>query len=52
MIAHAMRIFRRMTQGEENNDKMSSSIATHYNTQAHPLKANEHIAIIFNYVHE
>ena len=51
IITNAIRIFRRMTQSNECNDRMASSIARHYITQPRPVKANGPIAIIFNYVH-
>ena len=46
-----MGIFRRITQGDDENDRMASQIAKHYMTQPYPVKANGPIAIIFNYVH-
>ena len=51
IATHAVRIFRRMTQGDDENDRMASHIAKHYSTQPKPVKTNGPSAIIFNYVH-
>ena len=51
IITNAIRIFRRMTQSNECNDRMGNIIARHYITQPRPVKANGTIAIIFNYIH-
>ena len=41
---HAVRLFRRMTQGDDENDKMASHIAKNYMTQRRPVKTNGWIA--------
>ena len=48
---HAVRLSRRMAQGDDENGRIASHIAKHYMTQPRPVKANGRIAIIFNYVH-
>ena len=52
IITNAVRLFRRTTQSDSNDDRMAVSIAKQYTTQEQPPKANGPIAIIFNCVHE
>ena len=50
IITNAIRIFRRMTQSSECNDRVASGIVRHYITQACPPRANGPIAVIFDCV--
>ena len=51
IATHAVRLFRRMTQEDDENDRMARHIAKHHITQPRPVKANGPIAFIFNFVH-
>ena len=43
IATHAVRIFRRMTQGDDENDRMASHIAKHYTTQPKPVKQTDRV---------